>query len=384
MKRDYYEVLGVTRQAPVDEIKKAYRQLAMKYHPDRNPGDHESEEKFKEAAEAYEVLGNDDKRRRYDQFGHEGLRGQDFQGFSNINDIFSHFNDIFSGFGGGSIFDEMFGGGRRTQRSHRGSAGSDLKIQLALTLEEVATGMEKTLKIKKFVPCSVCSGSGAKTGSQRQRCTICNGSGELRQVSRSLFGQIVNIVPCSNCGGEGSVIKEPCPDCRGDGRIQGDDTVKVHVPAGVHEGNYIPMQGLGNAGRNGGSSGDLIVFIKEQEHELFRRDADNILFELSISYPDAVLGTDAEVPTLNGKAKLKVPAGTPAGRILRMREKGIPHLNERGIGDELVRIHIHVPSKLGAKDKELLAAMNEHASFQPNEEEKKKGFFEKIFESFSS
>jgi molecular chaperone DnaJ len=384
MKRDFYEILGVARDAGADEIKTAYRKMAMQYHPDRNPGNHEAEEKFKEAAEAYEVLSNNDKRQRYDRYGHDGLRGSGDQGFTDINDIFSHFGDIFGGGFGGGIFEEVFGGGRgRGRRPGRGIQGSDLKIQLPLTLEEIATGVEKTLKVKRHLPCESCTGTGAKAGTSLSECAVCHGSGELRQVSRSLFGQFVNIAPCTNCGGEGRVVKEPCLTCQGDGRVQGEKTIKVKVPAGVSDGNYIPLRGQGNAGRKGGEAGDLIVYIREQEHEDFRRQEDDVLYDLVIGYVDAVLGTEVEVPTLTGRAKLRVEPGTPAGQVLRMRDKGIPHLNSNGRGDQLVRVHVFIPKKVSGAEKELLQKMKDMDGFAPGDREENKSIFSRIFDSFA-
>ncbi|MGE5438269.1 MAG: molecular chaperone DnaJ [Bacteroidota bacterium] len=369
-KRDYYEVLGVDKNASKDDIKKAYRKLAMQYHPDRNPDDKEAEEKFKEAAEAYEVLSNDEKKAKYDRFGHSGLRGgggaQDFEGFSNINDIFSHFSDIFgggfAGGGGGGIFDDFFGtSGQQTRGRRRGTGtpGSDLKVVLKLTLEEIATGVTKKIKIKKYVKCDVCSGTGAKGGTSVKTCPVCNGSGEVRNVSRSVFGQFVNITACANCDGEGTVIDSPCKNCSGDGRVYGEETIKVNVPAGVTTGSYMTMRGEGNAGKRNGQTGNIIVVFEEMPHDYFIREGDDIIYELYLSYPQVVLGTEAEVPTLNGKAKLKIDAGTQPGKFLKMREKGIQHLNRHGAGDELVRINIHVPGKVNSKEKELLKELAE-------------------------
>ncbi len=365
-KRDYYEVLGVEKNASKEDIKKAYRKLAMQYHPDRNPGDKSAEDKFKEAAEAYEVLSNDEKKAKYDRFGHQGLRGgQDFSGFSNVNDIFSHFSDIFGGaFGGGSIFDDFFGGGasQKSRSKTGGTPGSDLKVSLKLTLEEIASGTTKKIKIKKYVKCETCGGSGAKTANAFKTCGTCNGSGEIRQVSRSVFGQFVNISPCSTCGGLGKIISDPCSKCGGDGRIQDEATIKINVPAGVHDNSYMTLRGEGNAGKNGGQPGDIIVIFKEIEHEFFVRDGDNIIYELFLSYPEAVLGTEVEVPTLNGRAKLKIESGTQPGKFLKMREKGIQHLNSHGAGDQLVKINIHIPRNVSAKEKELLKELQK----QPN------------------
>ena len=271
-KRDYYEILEVPKTATADEIKKAYRKAALKYHPDRNPNNKEAEEKFKEASEAYEVLSDENKRHRYDQFGHEGMRvGTDYHGYTDINDIFSHFGDIFGSAFGGSIFEEVFGGGVRARAREVGISGSDLKIRLRLTLEEIATGVEKKLKIKKWKPCDTCHGSGARTGSSKTICPVCNGTGEIRHVSRSVFGQFVNITTCGNCGGEGRIIKDRCLTCGGEGRTQGETTIKVNVPPGVSEGNYIPLRGQGNAGQRGGPAGDLIVVIEEEHHRIFIR-----------------------------------------------------------------------------------------------------------------
>ena len=358
-KRDYYEVLGVERNASKDEIKKAYRKMAMKYHPDRNPDDKSAEEKFKEAAEAYEILSDDQKRAKYDKFGHSGLRGgQDFHSYNNVNDIFSHFSDIFGGaFGGSSIFDDFFGGGTRArgrQRSYTGSPGADLKISLKLTLEEIAAGTTKKLKIKKFQKCTTCGGTGAKNQSSFKTCGICNGSGEIRQVSRSLFGQFVNISTCHNCNGSGKIISEKCSSCGGDGRIQGEQTIKINVPAGVMDNSYMTLRNEGHAGKNGGPSGDIIVIFEEIPHEFFIRDGDNIVYDLNISFPEAVLGTEVEIPTLNGRAKLKIESGIQHGKFLKMRDKGIQHLNSHGAGDQLVRVNIHVPKKVSSKEKEML------------------------------
>ncbi len=365
-KRDYYEILGVGKNASQDEIKKAYRKLAMQYHPDRNPGNKEAEEKFKEAAEAYEVLNNADKRAKYDRYGHSGLRGgEDYHGFNNVNDIFSHFSDIFGGaFGGSSIFDDFFGGGssQRNRQRSSGIPGSDLKITLKLTLEEIATGTTKKVKIKKNNKCEICNGSGAKSSGSFKTCSSCNGTGEIRQVSKSIFGQFVNISACNNCGGTGKVISDPCLNCHGDGRVYGESTIKINVPAGVYDGSYMTIRGEGNAGKNGGSPGDIIVIFQEIKHEYFTRDGDNIIYDLFISYPEAVLGTEVEVPTLNGKAKLKIEPGTQPGKFLKMREKGIQHLNSHGAGDQLVKINIHVPKNVNSKEKELLKELDK----QPN------------------
>ncbi len=366
-KRDYYEILGVDKNASADDLKKAYRKLAMQYHPDRNQGDKEAEEKFKEAAEAYEVLSNADKKAKYDRYGHSGLRGgQDFHSYQNVNDIFSNFSDIFGGaFGGSSIFDDFFGGGS-SQRGGRtkssGQPGSDLKLTLKLTLEEIAAGTTKKVKIKKFNKCATCNGTGAKTSTAFKTCSSCNGTGEVRQVSRSIFGQFVNIAPCNNCSGSGKIISDPCMTCRGDGRLNDESTIKISVPAGVMDGNYMTLRAEGNAGKNGGPAGDIIVIFEEIPHEFFTRDGDNVVYDLYISYSEAVLGTEVEVPTLNGKAKLKIDSGTPAGKYLKMREKGIQHLNQHGAGDQLVRINIHVPKNVTAKEKELLKELQK----QPN------------------
>ncbi len=390
-KRDFYEILGVDRKASADEIKKAYRKSALQYHPDRNPGNKQAEEKFKEAAEAYEVLSDATKRRRYDQFGHEGMRGTDFRPFTNVDDIFSQFGDIFgqSGFGG-SVFDEMFGRTGGSQRQHRtqtGQPGSDLKLRLKLSLEDVASGIEKKLKIKKLMMCDTCRGSGAKSSSSRITCPVCSGTGEVRQVSRSVFGQFVNISACNNCGGEGKITKDPCLTCKGDGRVHGEATVKVQIPAGVNDGNYISLRGEGNAGLRGGQPGDVIVIIEIEPHEVFTRNNDDIILDLLISYPQAALGTEIEVPTLTGRAKLKIEPGTQSGRILRMKEKGIPHLNSYGRGDQLVRVNVWVPTKLSSNERALLRELAESESINPKDGDKSahsdKSFFERVKKVFS-
>ncbi len=365
-KRDYYEVLGVDRNATKEELRKAYRKLAMQFHPDRNPDDKEAEENFKEAAEAYEVLSHDEKKARYDKFGHEGVKGSAYgsQGFSDINDIFSHFSDIF---GGGSIFDDFFGSGQR-QRGRRssGQPGSDLRVNLKLTLEEIAIGVTKKIKIKKYITCDQCNGNGAESGTSTKTCPVCNGTGEVRSVSRSVFGQFVNITTCSNCNGEGTVIDSPCKKCMGDGRVQDETTLKVEVPAGVHENSYMTIRGEGNIGKRGGQPGDIIVVFHEVEHEYFIRDNDDIIYDLLISYPEAALGSEVEVPTLTGKAKLKIDPGTQPGKLLKMRDKGIKHLNHSGIGDQIVRINIQVPKKVTPKERELLKELLDMPNIKPS------------------
>ena len=381
-KRDYYEVLGISKGASNDEIKSAYRKLAMQYHPDRNPGNSEAEEKFKECAEAYEVLSDAQKRQRYDQYGHRGVDSTGFHGFDNVNDIFSHFSDIFSGFGGGSIFDDFFGASSSRRGHSHGNPGSDLKISLKLTLEEIADGIEKTLKVKRYKHCTACGGSGAKSGSGYTTCSYCNGTGEIRQATRSIFGQFINVTQCSYCGGEGRIVKERCSECSGDGKVKSDSTIKVNIPPGVVDGNYIPLRGQGNAGTRGGENGDLLVFIEEAEHKHFTRLNDDVIYELEVSFPDAVMGVEAVVPTLKGKAKLKVEPGTQAGSVLRMKDKGIKHLNGYGRGDQLVKIHIVTPKKISAKEKELLKELSKSENFTPKKSSKDKddkGFFKGVF-----
>lgn len=378
-KRDYYDVLGVSRNASKDEIKKAYRKLAMQYHPDRNPGDKSAEDKFKEAAEAYEILSHDDKKNNYDRFGHEGVRGSGFgaEGFSSVNDIFSHFSDIF---GGSSIFDEFFGGNQRgrTRRRGSGTQGSDLRVNLKLTLEEIATGITKKIKIKKQVRCNDCNGTGAQAGTSLKTCPVCNGTGEIKSVSRSVFGQFVNITTCNNCGGEGQVVDSPCKTCSGDGRVNEETTLKIDVPSGVEDGNYMTMRGEGNAGKRGGQPGDIIVVFQELPHEHFIREKDDIVYNLFVSFPQAALGAEIEVPTLTGKSMLKIEQGTQPGKLLKMRGKGIRHLNYSGSGDQIVRINVAIPQKLNSKEKELLKQLSEMPNVKSSSEDEKKNFFSKF------
>ncbi len=369
MKRDYYEILGVERSVTLDEVKKSYRALAMQYHPDRNPDNPEAEEKFKEATEAYEVLSDADKRARYDRFGHEGVRQNDFGHYQNANDIFSHFADIFGGMagGGGGIFDQFFGGGQRNPNAPE--RGADIQIPLSLTLEEIAAGVEKKLKVRHLKTCSTCSGKGAKNGSAVETCATCHGSGQIRQVRSMGFGQFVNVSVCTTCQGTGQSIRERCDVCQGEGRVQQESTLKVNIPAGVSEGNYLTLNAQGHAGRRGGPSGSALVVIHEEEHEVFLRDGDDVILDLEITFPQATLGAEIEVPTLAGHSLLKIQSGTQSGTLLRMRDKGIPHLNRGGKGDELVRIQIVTPNKLTKEERKLLEqlAKLEHFKVKPVE-----------------
>ncbi len=380
-KRDYYDILGVSKSATQDEIKANYRKLALKYHPDRNSDNPEAENLFKEAAEAYEVLSDQDKRARYDRFGHDGLRGgQDFHQYSNINDIFSAFGDVFSG--RGSIFDDFFnmGGSGRGRQRYSGERGSDIRIKLPISLEEVAQGVTKTIKIKHYVSCTDCSGTGAKSGSGKKTCSSCGGSGEVRQVSRSIFGQMVNISTCPTCRGTGELIVEKCNTCFGESRVQEEEKIQVTIPAGVEEGNYIPLRGKGNAGKMGGPSGDLIVIIEEKEHDVFTRDGNNILYNLKISFPSAALGDEIEIPTLFGTEKIKIESGTQNGAVIHLRDKGLPYLNSYQKGEEIIIINVFVPKKLNAREKEILKELSESENIKPNTKshKKDKDIFDKI------
>lgn len=378
-KRDYYEVLGVSRTATADEIKKAYRKKAMEYHPDRNKDNPDAERLFKEAAEAFDVLKDPQKKARYDQFGHQGLhsggfREPDFQGFS-MDDIFSQFGDIFGS--------DIFGGGGRTRgrgRRSAGQPGDDMKLHLKLTLEEIAYGVEKKIKVKKFTKCGSCNGTGGETNDDFMTCSTCNGMGEVRQVSRTMFGQFVNVQPCPTCHGEGRTIRNKCKTCSGEGRTKGEETVKVKIPSGVGKGNYLTLRGQGNAGLRGGPAGDLIVIIEELDHEFFERKGDDIFYDAQVSIPDAILGTEIEVPTLKGKAKLRVEPGTQPGKLLRMREKGIHTLNSNHIGDQYVRVNVYVPEEVSKQERETLETLRDSQNFDPSKKhERNKGFFTRIF-----
>lgn len=387
-KRDYYEVLGVEKNAGEKELKKAYRKMAMKFHPDRNKGDEEAARKFKQASEAYDVLRDPQKRQRYDQFGHAGVSGNggfgggaDFENVS-FDDIFSRFSDIF----GGDIFggDPFGAGGQSRRRGKTGRPGSDMKLKVGLTLEEIAFGVEKTLKVKKQITCSSCDGTGAETEEDFETCSTCNGMGEIRQVSRTMFGQFVNVQPCPDCRGEGRIIRNRCKECGGEGRVRGEEKMKVGIPSGVTDGNYLTLRNKGNAGMRGGPPGDLIVLIEELEHKHFQRDENDIYYDLLLSVPDAILGTEREVPTLKGKAKIKIEPATQPGRLLRMKGRGIEGLNNSGTGDQYIRVNVFIPDKLTEKEKEHVEALREGGRFSiENAGEREKGFFSKIKDIFT-
>jgi molecular chaperone DnaJ len=383
-KRDYYEVLGVERDASADEIKKSYRKNAMQYHPDRNQGDKEAESRFKEAAEAYEVLSDPQKRKTYDQYGHEGLGGpfqtggfqwSDFTHAGDFSDIFDNLDSIFGGGIFGSLFGGRGGGGRRGPQR-----GEDLQVKLELTLEEISKGVQKKIKINRLQACETCRGTGAKEGSSATSCSTCGGVGQVRQATRSIFGQFVNVTTCPSCGGEGRVVKDRCAACEGEGRVRATPTLSVNIPAGVSQGNYIPLRGQGNVGPRGGPSGDCIVFIEEKAHDQFERHGNDVLYDLAVSFSQAALGDEVEVPTLSGRVRMKIPAGTQGGKIFRLRGKGIPDVNGYQTGDQLVRVAVWTPTKLSRREEELfreLAKLDNGKAPASG-----KGLFEKMKEVF--
>jgi molecular chaperone DnaJ len=378
-KRDYYEILGVTKSASQDEIKKAYRKVAIKYHPDKNPDDPSAEDKFKEAAEAYEVLSNPEKKARYDQFGHQGVGGAGGFGGGgmNMDDIFSQFGDIFSGTGFEGFFGGQGGGRRGTAKR-----GTNLRIKLKLTLQEIANGAEKKIKVKRYVTCDDCGGNGARNGTEVKTCPACSGSGQVRKVVNTMFGQMVSATTCNNCHGEGKIVSSPCPTCHGEGRQMKEETITIKVPAGVVEGMQLSMSGKGNVPPRGGMAGDLLIVIEEVEDETLKRDGLNVIYDLYISFIDAVLGTDVEVPTIDGKVKIKIESGTQSGKMLRLKGKGIKDINSYEKGDQLIHVNVWTPKQISKDEKHLLMQLKDSENFKPNPGKSEKGFFEKMKEFF--
>ncbi len=381
-KRDYYEVLGVDKSASADDIKKAYRKKAIQYHPDKNPGDKEAEEKFKEAAEAYEVLSNPDKRARYDQFGHEGMSGAGGfgggfgggQGMS-MDDIFSMFGDIFGGHGGFGGFSGFGGGG--SSQAQRKFRGSDLRVKVKLSLKDIANGTTKKFKLKKYVPCSHCHGTGAEGNSGTETCPTCKGSGHILRTQQSIFGMMQTQTVCPQCNGEGKIIKNKCKECGGEGIVYGEEVVEVKIPAGVAEGMQLSMSGKGNAGRHNGIPGDLLIQIEEEPHPELIRDENDLVYNLLLSIPMAALGSTVEIPTIDGKAKVKIEPGTQPGKVLRLRGKGLPNVNGYGNGDLLVNVSVYIPETLSKDEKNALEKMQDSENFKPSSSIK-----EKIFRRF--
>ncbi|HEX2936332.1 MAG TPA: molecular chaperone DnaJ [Bacteroidales bacterium] len=380
-KRDFYEILEVSKNASKDEIKKAYRKQAIKFHPDKNPGDKASEEKFKEAAEAYEVLSDDDKRARYDQFGHAGVGGAAGGGFGgqgmSMDDIFEHFGDIFGGFGGFG-----FGGNSRRSGGRRVNKGSNLRVKVKLNLSEIANGVEKKLKVQKYVSCQHCHGTGAERGSDYTECSTCRGTGQVTRVQQTFLGHMQTTSVCPNCDGEGRIIRTKCTHCYGEGMVKGDEVITVKIPAGVGNGMQMTVNGKGNAARRGGVNGDLLILIEEEDHGELVRDGNDLIYGLYLSFPDAVLGSTVEIPTVDGKVKIKIEPGTQPGKILRLRGKGLPEVNGYGQGDLLVNINVWVPKNLNKDEKKIIEKFNESPSFKPNPDRNDKNFFERMRNMF--
>jgi len=388
-KKDFYEILGVSKSASQDEIKKAYRKVAMQFHPDRNPGDKAAEEKFKEAAEAYEILSDADKRAQYDRFGHQAFSpgrggGGGYGGGAgmNMDDIFSQFGDIF---GDESPFGSFFGGGGRSRSGgrSRGVRGSNLRVKIKLNYEEIAKGTTKTIKVKKYVSCNTCGGNGAKDKNSVATCSTCGGSGQVRRVQNTFLGQMQTVTTCPTCNGEGSTVTNKCTSCKGEGRVYGEETVTIDIPAGVQEGMQLSVGGKGNAGERGGSNGDLIVLIEEESHPQLHRDGLNVAFDLHISIPDAVFGTQVEVPTIDGRAKIKIPPGTQSGKIFRLKGKGFPNVNSYEKGDQLIQVNVWTPQHVSAEEKQMLEKMQQSQNFVPKPDKNDKSFFDKVREMFS-
>lgn len=381
-KRDYYEVLEVSKTATPEEIKKAYRKKAIQYHPDKNPGDKAAEEKFKEAAEAYEVLSDPQKRQRYDQFGHAGMSGAG--GFSgggfSMDDIFSQFGDLFESWGmGGSGFSSFFGGGRGGQRVRR---GSDMRVKVRLTLEEISTGVEKKIKVRKLVPCTHCNGTGSADGRGGETCPTCKGSGRVIRAQRGIFGMMQVQEECPTCHGEGKVIRNKCPHCQGEGVVREEQIVTIRIPAGVCGGMQIPMQGQGNAAPHGGIAGDLIVEVIEEEHPDLVHDGSDLVYNLLLDMPTAILGGQVKIPTLTGDVKITIAPGTQPGKVLRMRGKGMPQIDQYarqyGTGDLLINVGVYIPEHLNREERAMIERLQNSDNVRPGSADKK-NFFKNLF-----
>jgi molecular chaperone DnaJ len=375
-KRDYYEILGVSKNASKEEIKKAYRKQALKYHPDKNPGDKKAEEHFKEAAEAYEVLRNDDKRARYDRYGHAGVGGAG-NGFGGggmtMEDIFSSFGDIFGDAFGG--FGAFTGSSRRGRRVNK---GSNLRVKVKLTLHEIANGAEKKIKVSRYDTCTACGGTGAADSQSLSTCTTCRGTGHVTRVTNTILGQMQSTSICPSCGGEGKTITKKCPVCYGEGIVQKQDIIKINLPAGVGKGMQMTVAGKGNAPRRGGVHGDLLVVIDEEDHPELIREGNDLIYNLFISVPDAVLGAHVEVPTIDNNVKIKIEPGTQPGKILRLRGKGLPEVNGYGRGDLLVNVNVWIPKSLSREEAKIIEKFKESGAFTPKPDKNDKGFFERM------
>ncbi len=381
-KKDYYEILGVSKGAAQDEIKKAYRQQAIKYHPDKNPGDKEAEEMFKEAAEAYEVLSDQEKRSKYDRFGHSAFDGSGGFGGGGMtmDDIFSQFGDIFGGFGGfgGSGGFGGFGGSGGSRRAHGVTKGSNLRVTVKLNLSEIAKGVEKKIKVKKYVACESCDGTGAKNGTAVSNCPTCHGTGHVTQVTNTFLGQMQTQSVCPTCRGEGKTITEKCEACYGEGIVKKEEVISINIPAGVAEGMQVKLSGKGNAPRRGGMNGDLLVVIKEEEHPLLERDGNDIIYHLYLSVPQAIIGDTVEIPTIDSRVKIKIDPGTQPGKILRLRGKGVPEVNGYGKGDLMVSINVWMPKNISSDEKKMLEKLQASENFEPKPDKTEKGFFHKM------
>lgn len=375
-KRDYYEILGISKGASKEEIKKAYRKMALKYHPDKNPDDKEAETRFKESAEAYEVLSDDNKRARYDQYGHAAFSGAGQGGFHaggmSMEDIFESFGDIFGDFGFGG-----FGGSRRGS-SRRVSRGSDLRIKVKLKLSEIAKGVEKKIKVKKYVSCDTCEGTGARNGNSYSTCSTCQGTGQVTRVTNTFLGQMQSTSTCPSCHGQGKTITHKCEVCYGEGIIPKEETISFNIPAGVGEGMQLKISGKGNAARRGGINGDLLIMVSEEKHPDLIRDGSDLLYNLYLGVPDAILGSTVEIPTIESKVKIKIEPGTQPGKILRLRGKGLPDINGYGTGDLLVSINVWVPKDLTKEELKLFEKLKESPNFIPKPDQNDKSFFERM------